>query len=110
MDFDGSSPQVKGAINCTLSYTKSCTYLGIRCAMGLEVPNNAGIYRCISITADEGTILNPRLPAAVAARALTGYRVVDAVLGAMAEITPERVMAAKLTRARPTRTRSLPQA
>lgn len=94
VDFDGSSPQVKGAINCTLSYTKSCTYLGIRCAMGLEVPNNAGIYRCISITADEGTILNPRLPAAVAARALTGYRVVDAVLGAMAEITPERVMAA----------------
>ncbi len=34
VDFEGSSPQVKGAINCTLSYTKSSTYLGIRCALG----------------------------------------------------------------------------
>ncbi|MDA1099909.1 MAG: hydantoinase B/oxoprolinase family protein [Proteobacteria bacterium] len=94
VDFEGSSPQVKGAINCTLSYTKSSTYLGIRCALGREVPNNAGVYRCITVTAAEGTILNPRMPAAVAARALTGYRVVDAVLGALAEIAPDRVMAA----------------
>ena len=94
VDFEGSSPQVKGAINCTLSYTKSCTYLGIRCALGREVPNNAGIYRCIDITAPEGSILNPRMPSAVAARALTGYRVVDAVLGTLADIAPDRVMAA----------------
>ncbi|MDP6832447.1 MAG: hydantoinase B/oxoprolinase family protein [Alphaproteobacteria bacterium] len=94
VDFEGSSPQVKGAINCTLSYTKSSTYIGVRCALGREVPNNAGIYRCITITAPEGSILNPRMPGAVAARALTGYRVVDAVLGALAEIAPERVMAA----------------
>jgi N-methylhydantoinase B len=94
VDFDGSSPQVKGAINCTLSYTKSSTYLGIRCALGRDVPNNAGVYRCITITAPEGSILNPRMPAPVAARALTGYRVVDAVLGAMAKIVPELVMAA----------------
>ncbi len=94
VDFKGSSPQVKGAINCTLSYTKSSTYIGIRCALGREVPNNAGIYRCITITAPEGSILNPRMPGAVAARALTGYRVVDAVLGALAGIAPDRVMAA----------------
>jgi N-methylhydantoinase B len=94
VDFEGSSPQVKGAINCTLSYTKSSTYIGIRCALGREVPNNAGVYRCITITAPAGSILNPRMPAPVAARALTGYRVVDTVLGAMAEIVPDRVMAA----------------
>ncbi len=94
VDFEGSSPQVKGAINCTLSYTKSSTYLGIRCALGRDVPNNAGIYRCVTIAAPEGSILNPRMPAPVAARALTGYRVVDAVLGAMAAIVPKLVMAA----------------
>ena len=94
VDFDGSSPQVKGAINCTLSYTKSSTYIGIRCALGQEVPNNAGVYRCITVTAPEGSILNPRMPAPVAARALTGYRVVDTVLGAVAEFAPDRVMAA----------------
>ncbi len=94
VDFTGSSPQVKGAINSTLSFVKSATYLTIRCALDQDVPNNAGIYRCITVTAPKGSILNPEIPAAVAARALTGYRVVDAVMGALAQIVPQRVVAA----------------
>ncbi|BAO88988.1 hydantoinase B/oxoprolinase family protein [Caballeronia cordobensis] len=94
VDFAGSSPQVRGAINSTLSFVKSATYLSIRCALEADVPNNAGVYRCIEITAPEGSILNPRLPAPVAARALTGYRVVDTVFGALAQIAPTKVMAA----------------
>lgn len=94
VDFEGSSPQVKGAINSTLSFVKSATYLTIRCALDQNVPNNAGVYRCITVTAPKGSILNPELPAAVAARALTGYRVVDTVMGALAQIVPERVVAA----------------
>jgi N-methylhydantoinase B len=94
VDFAGSSPQVRGAINSTLSFVKSATYLSIRCVLDADVPNNAGVYRCIDITAPEGSILNPRLPAPVAARALTGYRVVDTVFGALAQIAPKKVMAA----------------
>ncbi|MEO8883289.1 MAG: hydantoinase B/oxoprolinase family protein [Devosia sp.] len=94
VDFTGSSPQVKGAINATLSFTKSSTYLTVRCALDHDVPNNAGVYRCITVTAPEGSILNPRMPAPVAARALTGYRVVDCVMGALAQIAPHKVMAA----------------
>ncbi|WP_277182868.1 hydantoinase B/oxoprolinase family protein, partial [Caballeronia sp. BR00000012568055] len=94
VDFAGSSPQVRGAINSTLSFVKSATYLSVRCALEADVPNNAGVYRCIEITAPEGSILNPRMPAPVAARALTGYRVVDCVLGALAQIAPKKVMAA----------------
>jgi len=94
VDFAGSSPQVKGAINATLSFVKSSTYLTIRCALDHDVPNNAGVYRCITVTAPEGSILNPRMPAPVAARALTGYRVVDTVMGALAQIAPQRLMAA----------------
>ncbi|MBT6135973.1 MAG: hydantoinase B/oxoprolinase family protein [Rhodospirillaceae bacterium] len=94
VDFAGSSPQVKGAINSTFSFTKSSTYLTIRCALGRNVPNNAGVYRCISVTAPEGSILNPRSPAPVAARALTGYRVVDTVMGALAKVVPDKVTAA----------------
>ena len=48
VDFAGSSPQVKGAINSTFSFVKSATYLTIRCALDHEVPNNAGVYRCIT--------------------------------------------------------------
>ncbi len=94
VDFAGSSPQVKGAINSTFSFAKSATYLAIRCALDHDVPNNAGVYRCITVTAPEGSILNPRMPAPVAARALTGYRVVDTVLGALAQVAPARLMAA----------------
>lgn len=94
VDFAGSSPQVKGAINSTLSFVKSSTYLTIRCALDHDVPNNAGVYRCITVTAPQGSILNPRLPAPVAARALTGYRVVDTVMGALAQIAPKKLMAA----------------
>lgn len=94
VDFDGSSSQVRGAINSTLSFVKSATYLSVRCALDREVPNNAGVYRCIDVKAPQGSILNPRMPAAVAARALTGYRVVDTVLGALAQIAPQRIMAA----------------
>ena len=94
VDFAGSSPQVKGAINSTLSFVKSSTYLTIRCALDHDVPNNAGVYRCITVTAPEGSILNPRMPAPVAARALTGYRVVDTVMGALAQIAPAKLMAA----------------
>ena len=94
IDFAGSAPQTKGAINSTFSFTKSSAYLSVRCMLGQDVPNNAGVYRCIDVSAPEGSILNPRSPAPVAARALTGYRVVDAVLGALAQITPEKAMAA----------------
>jgi len=94
VDFTGSSAQVKGAINATLSFVKSATYLSVRCALGADVPNNAGVYRCIDVIAPEGSILNPTLPAPVAARALTGYRVVDTVFGALAQLAPDKMRAA----------------
>jgi N-methylhydantoinase B len=94
VDFDGSSPQVRGAINASFSFTKSSAYLSIRCALAHDVPNNAGVYRAITVKAPKHSILNPDMPAPVAARALTGYRVVDTVLGALAQFVPEKVMAA----------------
>jgi N-methylhydantoinase B len=94
VDYAGSAPQVKAALNSTLSYTKSCTYLSVRSVLRQDVPSNAGVFRCIAVTAPEGSVLNPRLPGACAARALTGYRVVDAMFGALAQIVPDRVPAA----------------
>jgi len=93
-DWTGSAPQVKAALNSTVSFTKSCTYLSVRSVLRQDVPNNAGVFRCIDVIAPEGTILNPRLPGACAARALTGYRMLDVVLGALAQALPDRVPAA----------------
>jgi N-methylhydantoinase B len=94
VDYTGSSPQVKGALNATLSFTHSLTYLSVRCVLSREIPNNVGVFRCIEVKVPAASILNPVLPGPCAARALTGYRVFDAVLGALSQIVPERVPAA----------------
>jgi N-methylhydantoinase B len=94
VDLAGSAPQVRAALNSTKSYTNSCVYLSVRCVMGREIPNNAGFFRCITVRAPERSIVNPSPPAPVAARALTGYRIMDAMLGALAQALPARVPAA----------------
>jgi N-methylhydantoinase B len=94
VDYTGSSPQVRGALNSTLSFTHSLTYLSVRCVLAKDVPNNVGLFRCIKVRAPEASVLNPVMPAPCAARALTGYRVFDTMLGALAQIVPDKVPAA----------------
>ena len=53
VDYTGSSPQVKGALNSTLSFTHSLTYLSVRCVLAKDVPNNVGLFRCITVKAPE---------------------------------------------------------
>ena len=83
VDFTGSSPQAKGAINSTYWYTISCVQAVFRCLVPPQTPNNAGAFRRIKVIAPEGSFVNPRYPAAVAARGVTGYRIDDAILGAL---------------------------
>lgn len=94
VDYTGSSSQVRGALNSTLSFTHSLTYLSVRCVLAKDVPNNVGLFRCIKVKAPTASVLNPVMPAPCAARALTGYRVFDAMLGALAKIVPDKVPAA----------------
>ena len=94
VNYEGSAPQVPAALNSTKSYTNSCTYLSVRCVLKGDIPNNAGVFRAIDVKAPDASIVNPKPPAAVAARALTGYRIVDAMFGALAQIVPDRVPAA----------------
>jgi N-methylhydantoinase B len=93
VDFSGSSRQVKGAINCVLSFTRSSVYACVRCLLPTTLPNNEGYFRAIKVIAPPGTIVNPLPPAPVAARGLTGYRIANAVMGALAQVAPERVPA-----------------
>jgi N-methylhydantoinase B len=93
-DWTGSSPQVRGALNATLSFTKSASYCGLLSVMENSVPNNEGVFRAVEVIAPEGTITNCVLPASVAARGLTGFRMVDTVFGALAQMVPGKVFAA----------------
>jgi len=95
-DFTGSAAQVKGAINSPLPFTKSAVYACVRHLIGGDPPNNEGYFRPITVIAPRGTVVNPVMPAAVAARGLTGFRVANALFGALAQVAPDRVFACEV--------------
>jgi len=83
LDFAGSASQHPGNLNCPLAVTQSACYFAVRVLTDPETPPNAGAYRPIEIRAPEGSLLNARRPAAVAAGNVeTSSRVADVVLGA----------------------------
>jgi len=94
VDWTGTNPQVKGAINNTLSFTKAASYCAVRSVLPQNIPSNEGVYRAIEVICPPGTIGNGVLPAACAARGLTGFRMVDCMFGALAMMLPDKVPAA----------------
>ena len=94
VDFAGTSPQVRSAINAPLSIIRSVVAFVVKSIIGREIPDNSGILRLLRVTAPEGTVVNMSFPAACAARAVTAYRAMDALFGAFAPALPDRVPAA----------------
>jgi N-methylhydantoinase B len=86
---------VRGAINCPLAFARSVVLAGVRCILDERIPNDGGFHRPIEVVAPEGCIVNPILPAPVAARGLTGFRLANVVFGARAQVAPDRVPAAE---------------
>ncbi|MCG8122991.1 MAG: hydantoinase B/oxoprolinase family protein, partial [Candidatus Thiodiazotropha taylori] len=95
VDFSGTAPQVPGNINCPLSVAAAAVYYCFRCLMPEQTPACAGSFSAIKLIVPEGCLLNARRPAAVAAGNVeTSTRVVDAVLGALAQAIPDEIPAA----------------
>ncbi len=95
VDFDGTSPQVEGNVNCPLPVTAAAVYFVLRCLMPPAVPHSGAALRPLELAVPPGSLLNARYPAAVAAGNVeTSMRVVDAVAGALAQALPERIPAA----------------
>ncbi len=93
-DFTGTAPQVRGAINATYSFASSAVAMAVRCMVRAELPNTAGMFKPLKIIAPAGTVINGEMPAASSMRGVTGFRMVDVTLGALAGILPDRVLAA----------------
>ncbi len=93
VDYSGSSPQSERGINVVLNYTAAYTTFGVKCAISPEVPNNAGSFRPLHVSAPEGCILNARHPAPVGARHIIGHFLPGVIHGALARAAPEKVLA-----------------
>ena len=95
VDFTGSSAQVEGPLNANLAVTTAAAMYVFRCLVPEEILFTAGILRPIRIVAPEGSIVNARPPAAMAAGNVeTSQRITDVVLGALAQAAPHRIPAA----------------
>ncbi|MFW9912750.1 MAG: hydantoinase B/oxoprolinase family protein [Candidatus Thorarchaeota archaeon] len=95
IDFEGTSVQARGNINCPLASTLSSVYYVFVVLFGSDVPTNEGCWSILNVNIPEGSLLNPKYPAAVSAGNVeTTQRIVDVILGAMASITPEETPAA----------------
>jgi N-methylhydantoinase B len=92
VDFAGTAPQVAASVNCPVGLIHAAVYCAFRGIATREIPNAGGYMRPIHVAAPQGTIVNPVLPAACGARGVVGYRVYDALMGAFAQIVPDRVV------------------
>ena len=95
VDFDGSSPQVTGPSNSPKANTDTCVYVAFLTTVTTpDIPHNEGVYRPITITAPEGSVVNSNFPAPVAYCTLdTACAILEACWMALADILPDRVPA-----------------
>lgn len=93
LDFTGTGREAEVAVNVVRSALEATVYYALKAALDPELPANGGFFDSVEITVPEGTILNPRPPAPVAARTDACQRVVDTIFGALAKALPQRIPA-----------------
>ena len=95
IDFAGTAEQAEGSVNANYAITLSAVMYCFRVIVPFPVPSNQGTVRPLDIVVPEGSLLNARPPAAVAGGNVeTSQRIVDVVLGALAQALPGVIPAA----------------
>jgi len=95
VDFTGSASQRLGSVNAVYAITLSAVYYVFRCLLGQDVPDNAGCLVPIRVIAPVGSVVNALSPAPVAGGNVeTSQRIVDVLLGALAQACPDKIPAA----------------
>ena len=88
LDFSGTCEQVDGNLNCPLPVTRAASLFAVRVLIDPDAPPSAGGHRPVTVVAPEGSLVNARAPAAVAAGNVeTSSRIADLVLAALGEAT-----------------------
>jgi 5-oxoprolinase (ATP-hydrolysing) len=84
IDFTGTSAQHKGNFNAPKAVTVAAVLYAFRCLVDADIPLNGGCLRPLDIVVPDGSMLNPRHPAAVVAGNVeTSQYITDAIFGAL---------------------------
>ena len=94
VDFTGSSPQMKGFKNSSVANTWSAVYMALSSFFDTSIPRNEGTYRCVTIIAPEGSVVNARPPAPMTMNTVfVAHEIIHAVWRALASAAPDRACA-----------------
>jgi N-methylhydantoinase B len=93
IDFDGTSSQVDWGGNVVYNFTYAYVFMAVKSAFDPDIPINEGAIRPVKMTAPEGTVVNCKFPAAVAARMQVGHFMTEMVFKALAAATPDNIIA-----------------
>jgi N-methylhydantoinase B len=91
LDFTGTDQQARGPINASYSQALSAAIYGIRCFLDPGIPMNQGFYEAIAVEFPEGSLVNPRYPAACNLRIGTVHAMLDAISEGLSSAFPGRV-------------------
>ena len=91
--FDGTSPQVDWGGNVVYNFTYAYVFMAIKSAFDPDIPINEGAIRPVKMSAPEGSVVNCNFPAAVAARMQIGHFMTEMVFKALANATPDNIIA-----------------
>jgi N-methylhydantoinase B len=95
VDFTGSAPDRPSSVNAVAAVTRSAVYYVVRCLLGEEAPMNAGCFRAVDVVLPPASVVNASAGHAVSAGNVeTSQRIVDIVLGALAQALPGLIPAA----------------
>ncbi|MBI2317065.1 MAG: hydantoinase B/oxoprolinase family protein [Betaproteobacteria bacterium] len=92
-DFTGTGAQTPGYVNAPASAAAAATMIGLLMHVNADLPRNAGMARPVHMIFPEGSILNPRFPAATAMGNHLANQILHAVFQALAKACPERATA-----------------
>ncbi|ACF13848.1 5-oxoprolinase (ATP-hydrolyzing) [Chloroherpeton thalassium ATCC 35110] len=95
LDFTQTANQVQGSINAVRSITLSAVLYVFRSLVSENIPTNSGCMRPLEVITRKGSLVDAAFPAAVAGGNVeTSQRIVDVVLGALAQAVPDKIPAA----------------
>lgn len=94
LDFTGTAAQVPTSRNVPPVAGLASVFCVLKSLLDPQLPPNSGYFRAVHVIFPEGSILNPRPPAAVADRAHTCQIVSEAVVLALSQAIPDRALAA----------------
>ena len=94
-DFTETDDGCLGPLNCRWPSVAACVYYVLKACLDPELPPNAGAYRPVDIRVRDGSLLSAQYPTAVCnANIITTQRITDVLLGALAPVIPDKVLAA----------------